>query len=340
MAYKVVLYNTEGVGIDVEEDVLRQAGCYDDFELIRIDGDKDEEFFKEAEDADGVIIVYIEMNRVNLEKLKHCKVLTIHAIGVNNIDLPAAADLGICVGNVPTYCLEEVALHTVTLILDGVRKITQMDEKVRAGQWPDVTGCGKIFSTVGKTYGLVAFGNIPQRVAEMVQTFGMNVIAYDPFAPDAAFKKLGVKRIDSIEELFAQSDFISVHTPLLPTTHHMIGKAQFDAIKPGAIFAVTGRGGVVDEDALKEAIESGKVAFAGLDVLENEVSLTSVSTGSPLMGMEQVIMTPHVAYYSEESLVQCRIDAMKQIIEVLKDKKLPSHLVNKDVAGKARFQIG
>jgi D-3-phosphoglycerate dehydrogenase len=331
------MYNTEGVGTDVEEKVLRDMGVTDEFELVRIDGDRDDDFFAEAKDADGVIIVYIDMNRANFEKLEKCQVLTIHAIGVNNIDQDAATDLGICVGNVPTYCLEEVAVHTIALVLDGARKVTQFDRRVRAGEWPDVADLGKMYNTNGKTYGLVAFGNIPQRIAEIVQGFGINVIAYDPFASKDVFDRLGVKKVDTLEELFAQSDYISVHTPFLPSTKHMIGKAQFKEIKPGAIFVVTGRGGVVDEAALKDAIDAGKVSYAAFDVLEEEVSLGG-TCNSPLNGMNQVVMTPHTAYYSEESLVQCRIDAMKQIVEVLHDKTLPSYLVNKAVADKARFQ--
>jgi D-3-phosphoglycerate dehydrogenase len=330
------MYNTEGVGVDVEQKVLDSLGVADEFELVRIDGDRDDDFFAEAADADGVIIVYIDMNKANLEKLQKCQVLTIHAIGVNNIDLNAAADLGICVGNVPTYCLEEVAVHTIAMVLDGARRITQFDRRVRAGEWPDVTDCGKMYNTNGKTYGLVAFGNIPQRIAEIIQGFGMSVIAYDPFAPKDIFDRTGVKRVDTLEELFAQSDYISVHTPFLPSTKHMIGKAQFDALKPGAVFVVTGRGGVVDESALKAAIEEGKVSFAALDVLEEEVSLGGTCS-SPLNGMDEVAMTPHTAYYSEESLVQCRIDAMTQVVEVLHDRKLPSCLVNKSVVDKARF---
>jgi D-3-phosphoglycerate dehydrogenase len=332
--HKVVLYNTEGVGTDVEEQYLKDVGVADKFQLIRIDGDKDEEFFQEAQDAEGVIIVYLDMNRAAFERLPDVKVLTIHAIGVNNIDQEAATEQGICIGNVPTYCLEEVAVHTFSLILDGARKITQMDRKVRNLEWPDVVDCGKIYNTKGKTYGLVAFGNIPQRVAELAQAFGMHVVAFDPFAKDEVFETKGVKRVATLEELFRQSDYISVHTPLLPSTHHMISKDQFDVIKPGAVLVVTGRGGVVDEEALKDAIATGKVSFAGLDVLENEVSLGNVESGSPLMGMDEVVMTPHTAYYSEESLVQCRIDAIKQIVEVLDEKKLPFALVNKAVASK------
>jgi D-3-phosphoglycerate dehydrogenase len=339
MKHKIVLYNTEGVGTDVEEKTLKNAGCSDKFQLIRIDGDDDEAFFKEAADAEGAIIVYTDMTGENLRRLPNCKILTIHAIGVNNIDLKAATELGICVGNVPTYCLEEVAVHTVAMVLDGVRKISQMDRLVRQGQWPDVADCGKIYNTKGRTHGLVAFGNIPRRVSELLGAFGIRVVAYDPYVGDAVFAKYGVKRADTLESLFAQSDYISVHSPLLPATRHMIGKAQFDAARPGAIFVVAGRGGVVDEAALKDAVLSGRISFAALDVIENEVIEGAVDKVSPLMGLSQVVMTPHTAYYSEDALVLCRVQAMEQIIEVLEEKKLPSYLVNKDVAGRARFQV-
>jgi D-3-phosphoglycerate dehydrogenase len=338
MKHRVVLYNTEGAGTEVEEKTLTDAGCRDRFQLIRIDGDDDEAFFKEAADADGAIIVYTDMTRRNLERLPHCKILAIHAIGVNNIDLKAATEFGICVGNVPTYCLEEVAVHTVAMVLDGVRKISQMDRLVRRGQWPGVADCGKIYNTKGRTYGMVAFGNIPQRISELLRPFSIRTVAYDPYAGDAVFAKYGVERADTLESLFAQSDYISVHSPLLPATRHMIGKAQLDAAKPGAVFVVTGRGGVVDEAALKAAVLSGRISFAALDVIENEVTEGAVDTLSPLMGLSQVVMTPHTAYYSEDALVLCRVQAMEQVIEVLEEKKLPSYLVNKDVAGKARFQ--
>ncbi len=329
--HKVVLYNTEGVGTTIEEQVLTN-GKYDNFNLIRIDGDNDERFFAEAQNADGVIIVYLKTDREALSKLKSCKVLTIHAIGVNNIDLKAATEFGICIGNVPDYCIEEVATHTVGMALDCARKITQLDRSVREGKW-DVYAAGKMYRTKGRTYGLVAFGNIPRRIAELLKPFGMKLVTYDPFVSDEILKQYGVERAESLESLFAQSDYISVHTPLLPTTRHLIGKELFDVIKPGAVVIATGRGGVIDEDALKAAIESGRVTAAAIDVIENEGAVTS-----PLMGMDQVIMTPHAAYYSEDSCDECRVKAMEQVVEVLEHKKLPRYLVNKDVDGVARFQ--
>lgn len=336
--FKIAMYNTEGVGTEIEEQYLREAGLLDRFRLVRLDGDCDETFLSEASDADGVIIVYLNMTKANFERLKKCQVMTLHAIGVNNIDQKAASELGICVGNVPAYCIEEVAVHTVGMILDGVRRLSEFDRKVRQGKWPDVTACGKLHRTTGKTHGFVSFGNIPRRITELLKPFGLKMAAYDPYTSDDVFEKYGVERVDTIEGLFSKSDYISVHTPLLPSTRHMVSKKQFDSVKPGAVFVVTGRGGVVDEEALREAILNGLIVYAGIDVVEQEVSGDSSYNISPLIGLEQVVMTPHVAYYSEDSLVECRIQALQQVIEVLIEKKLPRYLVNKDVAGKARFQ--
>lgn len=319
---KIVMVNTEGVGKSVEEAYLQRNG-YTDYELIRIDSEDDEDFFQEAEDADGVIIVYANMNEQAFSRLKKCKVLTTQCIGVNNIDLEAATRHGVYVGNVPDYCIEEVAVHTVAMFLACVRKIGIYDRSIRAGKW-DVAVGGEVHRTKGKTYGLVSYGNIPKRIAELLQPFGIRVIAYDPYAKDSAFENGNAKRVDTLEELLAESDYISIHTPLLDSTRHMIGKEQFEAMKDGVVIIATGRGGVVDEEALKEAILSGKAAAAGIDVIEDEKGCNSV-----LKGLEQVIMTPHAAYYSEEALVEVREKAVSQILEVLEENKKPSYLVNR-----------
>lgn len=319
---KIVMVNTEGVGKSVEEEYLARNG-YTDYDLIRIDSEDDEDFFKEAEDADGVIIVYANMNEEAFSRLKNCKVLTTQCIGVNNINLAAATRHGVYVGNVPDYCIEEVAVHTIAMFLNCVRKIGIYDRSIRAGQW-DVAVGKELHRTKGKTYGLISYGNIPRRIAELLQPFGIKVITYDPYAKDSAFENGNAVRVDTLEELLAESDYISVHTPLLDSTRHMIGKEQFAAMKDGVMIIATGRGGVVDEEALKEAILSGKAAAAGIDVIEDEKDCSSV-----LKGLEQVIMTPHAAYYSEEALIEVREKAISQIIEVLEENKKPTYLVNR-----------
>ena len=329
---KVVLFNTEGFGKEAEENYLRKLGCLDQIELIRIDSDDPDDLFREAGDAEGVVIMYSKMTDENLAKLKKCKVLVVHAIGVNNIDLRAATKYGICIGNVPDYCIEEVAMHTIALFLCCARRVAELDRRVRDGVW-DVYAAGQLHRAAGKTYGLVSFGNIARRTAEMLKPFGMKLITYDPFVADDVFARYGVERAPSLEALFASSDYISLHSPLTDSTRRMINRELLAAVKPGAIFINTGRGGLVDEAALKEAIEDGRISAAGLDVIENEEEAKSA-----LIGMERVTITPHTAFYSEESCVEEREKAILQVAEVLIESKLPRYLVNKDVDGVARFQ--
>lgn len=319
---KIVMINTEGEGKSVEEDYLKRNGLTN-YNLIRIDSDNDDDFFNEAKDADGVIIVYQNMNEEAFSRLKNCKVLTTQCIGVNNIDLAAATRHNVYIGNVPDYCIEEVAVHTIALFLACVRQIGLYDRSIREGKW-DVAAGQKLYRTKGKTYGLVSYGNIPRRIAELLQPFGIHVITYDPYAPESAFENGNAARVGTLEELLAQSDYISVHTPLLDSTRHMLGREQFAAMKDGAVVIATGRGGVIDEEALREALKNGKISAAGIDVIEDEKNYTSV-----LKGLDNVIMTPHAAYYSEDALIEVREKAISQIIEVLEENKKPTYLVNK-----------
>ena len=333
MKKKIVLYNTEGLDDKVEKAYLEKRGLSDRYEVIRLDGDKDEEFFEVAKDAEGVTIVYMDVTDEVMSRLPACKVLTIQSIGVNNIDMKAATKYGICVGNVPDYCIEEVAIHTIGLMLDCRRKITQLDRTVRQGAW-NIYECGQIDRLRGMTYGLFSFGNIPRKIVELLKAWGVDFIAYDPFVGDEVFENYGVKRVDSLEELFAESDMLSVHTPLLPSTRHIIDAELLACAKPGLTLVCTGRGGVIDEDALKAALENGTLQSAAIDVIEAEDSAETV-----LRGLDNIIITPHVAYYSEGSLVEDREKSMMQILEVLEENKLPTYLCNKDVDGAARFQL-
>jgi D-3-phosphoglycerate dehydrogenase len=329
---KVVLFNTEGFGKEVEESYLQRLGYLDQLELIRIDSEDNKELIRQASDAEGVVVMYTPLTSEVLSELKACKIVAIHAIGVSSIDLEAATEHGICVGNVPDYCYGEVAMHTLALFLNSVRKVSALDQSVRSGTW-DVYAAGQLHRVAGKTFGLVSFGNIARKVARVLEHFGMELIAYDPYVPRETFDVFGVRKIESLAELFAASDYISVHSPLSDETRHMIDRAVLAHTKPGAFFFNTGRGGLIDEIALKEALDDGRIASAGLDVIENEVEIKSV-----LFGMDHVTITPHTGFYSEESVIEEREKAILQVAEVLIEGKLPRYLVNKDVDGVARFQ--
>ena len=329
--YKIVVYNTTiGKEREVEEEVLTRGG-FDDFELVRVEGNDEEAFLKEAEDADG-LCVWTYLDKPKFERLSKCKIVVSPGIGVDRFNLKDATDCGVCIANVPDYCVEDVAAHTVALMLDCARKLTFFDRDVRKSGWK-ILAHGKMYRMAGRTYGLMSFGHIPQRVAELIKPFGVRIIAYDPFIPDAVFETMGVERAGTVEQLFAESDYISVHTPYMDTTHHMIGKKQLDLMKDGSIIVIAGRGGVVDEDALKEALLSKKIECAGLDVIEDEVNNTSI-----LMGLDNVVMTPHIAYYTEESRKDLRRKTIEAIVKTVRERKAPEHLINKSVLGHARFE--
>lgn len=329
--YKVVVYNTiVGKERDIEEAVLTRGG-YDDFELVRVDGNDDEAFLKEAEDADA-ICAWAYLDKAEFERLAKCKIVVSPGIGVDRFNLGDATDCGVCIANVPDYCVEDVAVHTVALMLDCARRLTCLDRDVRKGGWK-VLQCGKMYRMTERTYGLMSFGHIPQRVAELMKPFGVHMIAYDPFVPDEMFKKMGVERFETVNQLFAESDYVSVHTPHTDDTHHMIGRKELDFMKDGSIIVITGRGGVVDEDSLREALLNGKIGCAGIDVIEDEIKNTSV-----LFGLDNVVITPHSAYYTEESCKDLRRKTIETIIHTVREKKAPKNLMNKDVLGRARFE--
>ena len=328
--YKIVFDNNMIKSTDVEERVIRERGCKNEYELVTASRADRDAFLKTAEDADAVC-AYIPFPAEVLDRLPKCKVVAIQALGEDFCHADAANERGICMTNVPVYCTEEVATHTCALLLDCCRYISAMDRRLRTGVW-DWKARGTMYRIKGRKHGLVSFGGIARRTVEMMRGFGAEFQAYDPYLPDSVFEAAGVKRVASLEELFATSDIITVHTPLFPNTYHMIGKKEFDAITKPVTFVCTSRGGVVDETALKEALDSGKVVTAGLDVIEDETTFQSV-----LRDMPQVVITPHTAYSSVEAEIDLRVLNMENILDVLEDKKLPRKLLNPGVAANARF---
>lgn len=317
--------NTEGIDNDVELAYLKQRGL-EDYQVVRITSEDDEELYSEAEDADAVVIVYLQANEYFFSRLKKCKVLMTQCIGVNNIDLEAATKHKVYVGNVPDYCVEEVAIHTVSMMLACARKLYAFDRNVKNGEW-NPHSAGKIRRISKKVYGLAAFGNISRKIVELMRPFGVEFVAYDLNVLDEVFEQYGVRRVGTLEALFEESDYLSVHIPLLENTKHLIDAKVLKHAKPDMILVATGRGGVIDEIALKDKIIDGTIQSVGIDVIEDEGG-----EQSPLFGMDQVIMSPHVAYYSEEAIIECREKVIMQIVEVLEEQKAPTYLVNKEMS--------
>jgi D-3-phosphoglycerate dehydrogenase / 2-oxoglutarate reductase len=268
-----------------------------------------------ARDADAILVTYAKLPGELLRQLTRCKAIGRFGLGVDNIDLPAAKALGIAVNYVPDYCLREVSDQAMVLLLALARKITLANQLVQSGRW-DVAPLVPLRRLEGQVLGLVGFGNIPRMLAPKAQAFGLKVIAHDPFVAKETFGAAGVEGL-SFDDLLARSDFISVHAPLLPATRGLMNAAAFAKIKKGACLINTARGPLVDENALIAALDAGQLGGAALDVVATE----PLPKDSPLRGRDNVILTPHTAYYSVEALEELQTKCASDVARVLSGEK-------------------
>jgi D-3-phosphoglycerate dehydrogenase / 2-oxoglutarate reductase len=252
-----------------------------------------------AREADGVLVTYAKLPGELLRQFERCKVIGRFGLGVDNIDIKAAAALGIVVTYVPDYCLQEVSDHTMALILALARKVPFSNALVQAGRW-EMPAVVPIRRLEGQILGLVGLGNIPRRIAPKAMAFGMKVIAHDPYISAASAHELGVELV-SFERLLEISDYVSAHAPLTPQTRGLF---------------------LVDEGALIAALDSGQLGGAALDV----VAVEPLSKDSPLLGSANVILTPHTAFYSVEALEELQTKCASDVARVLSGEK-PSYPV-------------
>ncbi|MCY9670374.1 C-terminal binding protein [Paenibacillus alginolyticus] len=326
--WKVVVTDWEYEDLSYEKEVLH----HDKIEFIPAQCRTEEEVIDACRSADALINQYAPISAKVIAALENCKVITRYGVGVNTIDLEAAAEKGICVANVPDYCKDEVADHALALLLSWTRKVTLANQYVKSGKW-DFNLTKPIYRLRGRVLGLVGFGMIPQSLAEKVKPLGLQVIAYDPYVTEEVAEEKGVKLV-TLDELCQQADIISVHAPLTKSTQGMISRGQFEQMKRDALIINTSRGPVIDEAALIEALSKGSIAGAALDVLEEE----PIGSDHPLLSMENVILTPHVAWYSEESAVEMRSKAAMGVVDVLLHGEYPKYLVNKQVKNKVQLK--
>jgi D-3-phosphoglycerate dehydrogenase len=268
-----------------------------------------------ARDADAVLVTYAKLPGELLQELRRCKVIGRFGLGVDNIDIPAAARLGITVTYVPDYCLREVSDHAMALLLALARKIPFSNRLVQSGRW-EVPPIVPLRRLEGQVLGLVGFGNIPRALAPKAKAFGLRVITHDPYVSADVAKALGVENM-SFEDLLGRSDFVSVHAPLLPATRGLMNAAAFARMKKGAFLMNTARGPLVDETALVAALDSGHLAGAALDV----VTVEPLATDSPLLRRDNVILTPHTAFYSVEGLEELQTKCASDVARVLSGEK-------------------
>ncbi|WP_336336768.1 C-terminal binding protein [Haloarcula brevis] len=242
-----------------------------------------------------VVDVNTPVTAAVLDVLDELQVVARAGVGIDNIDVAAAADNGVTVTNVPEYCTDEVATHTVTLLLDCVRTLTAYDRDVRDGGW-GWERTRPVHRVRGRTLGLVSFGPIARRVRDQLRGFDLDVVAYDPYVDATEMVAADVEKV-TLEELYERADYVSLHAPLTEETAGMIDADALAAMRDRAILVNSGRGGLVDEAALRTALEDGEIAAAGLDVLAEEPP----AADHPLVGLDNCVVTPHAAWYSEEA---------------------------------------
>jgi D-3-phosphoglycerate dehydrogenase / 2-oxoglutarate reductase len=310
--------------LDLARAVVSRAGA----ELRLASQPTPEGIVAAAREADALLVTYAKINADMIREMKKCKIISRFGIGVDNVDIDAATRAGIVVTKVPDYCIDEVSDHAMALLLSLVRKIPFSSARAHAGRWemPAVTPIHRLRGTV---LGLVGFGRIPQLVAPKAKAFGMRVMAYDPYVPLNVMEQAGVGRLEFVE-LLKISDYISIHSPLLPETHHLFSTEVFRQMKPGALLVNTSRGPVVDEAALAAALDAKQLAGAALDVLEQEPPVNS-----PLFGRDNVILTPHTSFYSVESLEELQTKAAEEVVRVLSGQP-PRNPVNPEVLATPR----
>ncbi|PWW29493.1 D-3-phosphoglycerate dehydrogenase [Cytobacillus oceanisediminis] len=315
MAFKVLLTDYEFENLKYEEAVFAESGL--DIEFIKAQCKTEEEVLEQAKHADAILNQYAPISRRVIESLENTKVISRYGVGVNTIDLDAANAKGITVANVPDYGMEEVSNHALALLLSWARKVTLLNNEVKKGKW-DFKACVPIHRFNEQTVGVLGFGRIPRRFIEKVKPLGFKTAAYDPFVSAEDMAAAGVQKME-LDEIIREADYLSVHVPLIKDTFHMLNEERFRQMKKNAVIINTARGPIIDEKALIAALEEGIIAGAALDVTEEE----PISIDSPLLHMDNVIITPHSAWYSEEAMVELRQKAAKNIVQVLKGEKTP-----------------
>lgn len=314
-----LVYTSDRYDLGYEVDAL--SGLSDiDVELITGLVSNPDELVSLAKDADALVVSSREaVPRVAIEQLDKCQVIVRMSVGIDHVDLDAATDHGIVVSHCPDYCTDEVADHAMALIMTLNRRIVEVNEDLHKGAWVDRSYHtqkilrGPMPPLRELTLGIVGLGRIGQAVARRAAPFGLRLIATDPYVDPAVAAGLGVELVP-LDELASQADIITLHTPLTPETRGMIDSAFFDKVKPTTVLVNTARGPIVDMDAIAAALSDGRLAAAGLDVVDPE----PLPASSPLYSLPNVILTPHNAYYSERSRVQVRVDTLNAALSVLR----------------------
>ena len=318
--HKILITDYAWATLEPEREVLSAIGA----ELIVAKTGTEIEFLKYAPDVDGILTNWAKVTTDVVKAAEKCRVIGRYGIGLDNIDVATATSLGMVVFNVPTYCLEEVSDHAMALVLAMARKIPRLNNEVKNRSWDRNIG-PQMYRIRGQKLGIVGFGKIGKLIVPKAKGFGMEILAYSPSLTDKVAKTYGVKNVD-FEELLTEADFITIHCPLVPETNNLIDADALSKMKSTAYLINTARGGIVNHDALFQALQENWIAGAGLDVLPEEPPADNFS----LLDLDNAIITPHAAFWSEESINDLQISAAKGVLNVLTGN-IPDAIVNPEV---------
>jgi D-3-phosphoglycerate dehydrogenase len=314
---KVVITDCNHPSVEIERRILSELNT----EVILLNSNKKGNIIKIAENADGIINQRVPITREIIKSLNKCKVIARYGVGVDNIDVKAATEYGVIVANVPDYCVDEVSTHAIALILNCARGIILFNGKIKEKRW-GFSLATPLFRTQGKTLGIFGLGRIGSAVAKKSIGFGLKIIACDPYVSKTNTK---IKMVN-FPQLLSESDFISINASLTDETWHSFGENELRAMKKSAYLINTARGPIINEKALYQALKNKWIAGAGLDVLEKEPP----DWNNPLLKLDNVIFTPHSAFYSEESYIELKTRTAKAVLSVL-NGKLPETIINPQV---------
>jgi D-3-phosphoglycerate dehydrogenase len=334
MGERLVVFTegTNGPAYGIDEEIIRRGGGTP----LYVSASSQAERAEMARSAEVLIVGSAAMTRDFFSALPNLKGLVRSGIGVDAVDVAAATDLGIVVANVPDFCKQEVAEHTLALIFAVARKIARIDHRIRKGQWRGLipTQILPIYRLSGQTLGVVGIGKIGLVVAQKAQALGLKIVGFDPYLAPGVAAAIGIPLL-SLDELLQQSDIVSLHVPLTAETRHLINARTLALMKPKSILINVARGPIVDETALQMALESGHLAGAGLDVLEQEPP--AVSNG--LFNFENIVFTSHYASCSVEAYRDLRRQVSEQAAEILRGE-FPRNLVNREVMNLPQCRLG
>jgi len=315
---RVIITDSNFASDEPERAVLSAAGLA----VERFNCRTEEDLIAAGQGAEAALVQFAPVTRRVIEAWTSCKLIVRYGIGYDNVDVQAAAEAGIAVCNVPSYCLDEVADHTSALLLSGLRKVVAFDRSVRSGEFNVEKVAKPMPKFSDSVIGLVGFGRIGARVAERMMPFGFDIAIYDPYLHADRAEELGFRKADTLEALLSQADAVSLHSPLTPDTMHLINARTLGLMKKDALIVNTSRGALIDTQALTAALQNGVIGGAAIDVFEQE----PLQADHPLRECDNAILTPHAAYYSDSALVALQTQAAEEVVRLAQGLPLASQV--------------